>query len=114
MNTLKNKVSLIGRLGNNPEVFNLQNGNTLTRFRIATNESYKNKQGEWVQQTQWHNVNIWGKLAKQAEKLLAKGHEVFLEGKLVNKSFESSNGEKRYSTHVEASEFVLIHRVNQE
>ena len=114
MNNLKNKVSLVGRLGNKPEVFNLQNGNTLTRFRIATNESYKNKQGEWVQQTQWHNVNLWGKLAKQAEKLLEKGNEVFLEGKLVNRSYEGSNGEKRYSTHVEAFEFMVINRVVQE
>ena len=114
MNNLRNKVSLIGRLGNNPEVVNLQNGNILTRFRVATNESYKDKQGEWKQQTQWITINTWGKLARQAEKVLEKGQEIFLEGKLVSNSYESSQGEKRYSTHVEASEFMIIQPVNKE
>jgi single-strand DNA-binding protein len=108
MNNLKNKVSLIGRLGNKPEVINLQNGNMLTRFRLAANESYKDKQGEWKQQTQWITINTWGKLAIQAEKVLEKGQEIFLEGKLVSNSYESNQGEKRYSTHVEASEFMII------
>ena len=114
MNNLKNKVSLIGRLGNTPEVVNLQNGNTLTRFRMATNESYKDKQGEWKQQTQWISINTWGKLAKKAERVLEKGQEIFLEGKLVSNSYENALGEKRYSTYVEASEFIIIQHITKE
>ena len=108
MNTLRNKVSLIGRLGAKPEVVKFDNGRTLARFSIATNESYKNKEGEWVENTQWHNVNAWGKSAELVEKLLDKGTEVAVDGKLVNSSYQTKEGEKRFSTTIEIKDFLLL------
>ena len=108
MNALKNKVSLIGRLGVQPEVVNLDSGKKLARFTLATNENYKNKNGEWQSITQWHTINAWGKLAELVQKLLTKGQEIVVEGKLVNLSYENKNGEKRFSTVVEASEFLVL------
>lgn len=108
MNALKNKVNLIGRLGVQPEIVNLESGRKLARFTLATNENYKNKNGEWQSITQWHTINAWGKLAELVQKLLTKGQEIVVEGKLVNLSYENKNGEKRFSTVVEASEFLVL------
>jgi len=108
MNALRNKVSLIGRLGAQPEVVKFDSGRTLTRFSLATNEGYKNKDGEWQDVTQWHNISAWGNTADLMAKLLNKGQEVIVEGKLVNNSYETKEGDRRYSTVVEASEFLLI------
>ncbi|MFZ9587544.1 MAG: single-stranded DNA-binding protein [Crocinitomicaceae bacterium] len=108
MNALKNKVSLIGRLGVQPEVVNLESGRKLARFTLATNENYKNKNGEWQSITQWHTINAWGKLAELVQKLLTKGQEIVVEGKLVNQSYENKNGEKRFTTIVEATEFLVL------
>lgn len=108
MNALRNKVNLIGRLGAQPEVVKLDSGRTLARFTIATNENYKNKQGDWQSNTQWHTVNAWGKVAELVQKLLNKGQEIALEGKLVNQSYENKQGEKRYTTVIEASEFLIL------
>ena len=76
MNTLRNKVSLIGRLGAQPEVVTFDSGKTLARFSLATNESYKNKAGEWQDNTQWHNITAWGKTAELVSKMLSKGQEI--------------------------------------
>ena len=108
MNTLRNKVSLIGRLGAQPEVTKFDTGRTLARFTIATNESYKDKDGNWQENTQWHVVNAWGKIADRVKTALNKGQEIILEGKLVHQSYESKSGEKRYGTVIEASEFLLL------
>lgn len=108
MNTLRNKVSLIGRLGATPEVVKLDGGRMLTRFSIATNESYKNKDGEWQDNTQWHTIKAWGTTAEIAEKILSKGQEIALEGKLVHDSYETKDGEKRFSTNIEMREFLLL------
>jgi single-strand DNA-binding protein len=108
MNALKNKVNLIGRLGVQPEIVNMESGRKLARFTLATNENYKNKNGEWQSITQWHTINAWGKLAELVQKLLTKGQEIVVEGKLVNLSYENKNGEKRVSTVVEASEFLVL------
>ena len=108
MNTLRNKVSLIGRLGAQPEVVTFDSGRTLARFSIATNESYKNKDGEWQENTQWHNLTAWGKTAELISKLLNKGQEVLVEGRLVNNSYETKDGEKRYGTSIEVSEFLML------
>ena len=108
MNALRNKVSLIGRLGAAPEVVSLDSGRTLARFALATNEGYKNKTGEWQENTQWHNITVWGKTAELAAQILNKGQEIVLEGKLVNNSYETKEGEKRYSTVIEASDFLII------
>jgi len=108
MNALRNKVSLIGRLGAQPELVKLESGKTLARFSLATNESYKDKSGEWQTQTQWHNITAWGKTASLVEKILEKGQEVIVSGRLVNRSYETKTGEKRYSTEIELSEFLKL------
>lgn len=108
MNTLRNKVQLIGNLGANPEVVNLESGKKLAKFSIATNESYKNAQGEKVDDTQWHNVIAWGKTAELVENYLTKGNEVAIEGKLVNRNYEDKEGNKRYVTEVVASELLML------
>jgi single-strand DNA-binding protein len=108
MNNLKNKVSLIGRLGAQPEVTNLNSGRKRVRFTLATNERFKNKAGEWQENTQWHMINAWGMLAEKAERFLEKGLEVFLDGKLIHQSYENKKGEKQYSTIVEATDFFIV------
>jgi single-strand DNA-binding protein len=110
MNTLRNKVSLIGRLGAQPEIVKFDSGRTLARFALATNESYKTKEGEWQEVTQWHNITAWGKTADRISKVLNKGQEVVVEGKLVNNSYETKEGEKRYGTVIEINEFLLLNK----
>jgi single-strand DNA-binding protein len=114
MNALRNKVSLIGRLGAKPEIVNFESGLTLAKFSIATNEGYKGKNGEWVDNTQWHTVNAWGKIAELAGRLLDKGNEVVVEGKLVNKMYETKEGEKRYATSIDLNEFLLLTSKNDQ
>jgi single-strand DNA-binding protein len=108
MNNLRNKVNLIGRLGAQPEVTNLESGRMLARFTLATNERYKDKNEVWQDNTQWHTINAWGKVAERVQKSLEKGSEIVVEGKLVHQSYETKEGEKRYSTVVEASDFLLV------
>ena len=108
MNTLRNKVQLIGNLGKDPEITNFESGKTLAKFAIATNESYKNAQGEKVTDTQWHNIVAWGKTAEIVEKYVGKGKEVALEGKLTTRSWEDKDGMKRYITEVVCSELLML------
>ena len=108
MSSLKNKVQLIGNLGQDVEIVNLESGKKLAKFSIATNEVYKNQQGEKVTNTDWHNLIAWGKTAELAEKLLVKGSEVAIEGKLTSRSYEDKDGVKRYITEVVVNEFLLL------
>ena len=108
MNTLKNKVQLIGNLGKDPEIVNLESGKTLAKFSIATNDSYKNAQGEKVTDTQWHNIIAWGKTAQIVEKYVTKGKEVAIEGKLTTRSWDDKDGMKRYITEVVCSELLML------
>jgi len=108
MNTIKNKVQLIGNLGNDPEIINLESGKTLAKFSIATNDSYKNAKGEKITDTQWHNIVAWGRTATVVEKYLQKGKEVAIEGKLTSRSYETSTGEKRYVTEVVCNELLML------
>lgn len=108
MNSLKNKVQLIGHLGNDPEIITLENGSKLAKFAIATNETYKNAEGEKVTDTQWHNIVAWGKMAEIAENYLAKGKEVMIEGKLMSRSYETKEGEKRYITEIKCNELLML------
>ena len=108
MNTLRNKVQLIGNLGNDPEIINLESGKTLAKFSIATNESYKNAKGEKITDTQWHNIVAWGKTAEIIEKYVSKGKEVAVEGKLTSRSYETKEGEKRYVTEVVCNELLML------
>jgi len=108
MNALRNKVSLIGRLGAEPEVVTLESGVTFARFTLATNESYKGKDGTWKENTQWHNLKAWGKTAEIVSKVLKKGLEIVVEGKIVNENYETKKGEKRYGTSIEVNEFLIL------
>src|SRR5690606_3044199 len=108
MKSLRNSVQLIGRLGKDPEVRSFENGKKVASFTIATTDTYKNQKGEKVQDTQWHNLVIWGKLADVAEKYLKKGNEVAIEGKLVHRVYETSKGEKRYVTEINVNDLVML------
>ena len=108
MNALKNKVQLIGNLGNAPEVKNTEKGRKLAKFSIATNETYYNAKGEKVTETQWHNLVAWGKVAEVVEKYLNKGSEVAIEGKLMNSNYTDKDGNKRYYTEIQVHELLLI------
>ncbi|MFZ1527874.1 MAG: single-stranded DNA-binding protein [Ferruginibacter sp.] len=108
MYALKNKVQLIGNLGNAPEVRNTESGKKLVRFSVATNESYRNAKGEKVTETQWHNIIAWGKLAEIAEKYLAKGAEVAIEGKLTSRTYTDKEGNKKYITEIQANELLML------
>ena len=108
MSTLKNKVQLIGNVGNEPEITTLEGGKKVAKFSIATNESYKDSNGEKVQSTEWHNIIAWGKIAEIVENYVSKGKEIALEGKLTSRSYESRSGEKRYITEVVVDEILLL------
>ncbi|MGF2414839.1 single-stranded DNA-binding protein [Ferruginibacter sp.] len=108
MYALKNKVQLIGNLGNAPEVKNTENGKKLARFSMATNETYRGRTGEKITETTWHNVVAWGKVADIAEKFLTKGKEIAIEGKLINRSYTDKDGIKRYVTEIQVNELLLI------
>ena len=108
MNTLRNKVQLIGNLGQNPEVKELNGGKKVAKFSLATNATYRNKAGEKVTDTQWHNLVAWGKTADIIEKYLKKGSEVAVEGKLLNRNYTDKEGVKRYVTEVQVSELLML------
>ena len=108
MNALRNRVQLIGNLGNEPEVIELESGKKLAKFAIATNETYRNAKGEKVTDTQWHNVVAWNKTAEIIEKYVQKGNEVIVEGKLTSRSYETKEGEKRYITEVVCNEILML------
>ncbi|WP_394775534.1 single-stranded DNA-binding protein [Flavobacterium sp.] len=108
MNAMKNRVQLIGNVGNDPEIKTLENGKKLAHLNIATNDKYTNDKGEKVEQTEWHRVTAWGKTAEIIEKYVIKGKEVAIEGKLTHRSYEDKNGEKRYVTEVVVNEILLL------
>ena len=108
MYALRNKVQLIGNLGNAPEVKTLESGKKMARFSVATSESYRNAKGEKVSETQWHTLVAWGKVAEIVEKYLTKGKEVAIEGKLINRSYDDKEGNKKYITEVQVNELLLL------
>lgn len=108
MYTLKNKVQLIGNLGNAPEIKNTTSGKKLARFSIATNETYRNAKGEKVKETTWHNLIAWGKIADIVEKYLNKGSEVAIEGKLISRSYTDKEGIKKFISEVEVNELLML------
>jgi len=108
MSTLKNKVQLIGNVGQDPEILMLDSGKKVIRFSLATNEYYKNAKGEKVQNTDWHNLVAWGKTAEIIEKYASKGKEIAIEGKLTSRSYEDKEGKKRYITEVVINEVLLL------
>ena len=108
MNDLRNTIQLIGHLGNDPEVKKLQNGKTLAKLSLATSEVYRNKNGEKVQQTHWHQCIAWGKRAEIIEQLLKKGKNVLVRGKLVYNNYKDRDGVMRYYSQIVVKNFVLL------
>ncbi|MFM7896060.1 MAG: single-stranded DNA-binding protein [Flavobacterium sp.] len=105
---MKNSVQLIGHVGQEPEIKNLEGGKKLANISIATNEVYYRENGDKVEQTQWHRVTAWGKTADIIEKFVVKGKEIGIEGKLTHRSYDDKDGIKRYVTEVIANEILLI------
>ena len=108
MNSLRNKVQLIGNLGNDPEIITLESGKKLAKFSLATNENYKDADGQKQTKTDWHNLIAWGKTCDIIEKYLQKGKEVAIEGKLNTRSYETKEGEKRYVTEIVVNEILML------
>src|SRR5690349_11478297 len=109
MASLKNSVHLIGHLGKDPEVRTFDSGKKQASFSIATSETFKNLKGEKVEETQWHNLIVWGKLAEIAGQYLKKGSEVAIEGTLVHRTYETK-GTKKYVTEIVVNELLMLRR----
>lgn len=107
MRTL-NKVQLIGRLGKDPEVQKFDGDNMVVRFPLATNESYKDKNGQLVESTDWHNIVAWRKLGQIAEQYVKKGMSIYVEGKIRSRSYDDKDGVKRYVTEIVADNFIML------
>ena len=105
---MKNRVQLIGRVGQDPEVKTLDGGKKLATVSIATNDVYYKENGDKVERTEWHRVTAWGKTADIIEKYVVKGKEIAVEGKLTHRSYDDKNGEKRYVTEIIANEVLLL------
>ena len=108
INSLSNSVRLIGRLGQNPELKKTENGKKVLRFSLATDESYKNAEGQKVTETTWHNIVAWNGLAELLEKYLKKGSRIALEGRIVYRSYEDKKGETKYITEIVLNEFMFL------
>lgn len=105
-----NKVTLIGRLGKDPEKKTLPSGASYVRFSLASNESYKDKEGNWKDQTEWHNIIMWRDMADRAEKQLKKGSLVFLEGKLTTQQWQDQDGKPQSRTEVHVNMFRSLEK----
>jgi len=108
-----NKVILIGRLGGDPEVRYTQDGNMVTTFNLATDEQWKDKDGEKVQKTEWHRIVTFRKLAEICGNYLAKGRLVYIEGRLQTRTWDDKDGNKRYTTEIVASNMQMLERKEQ-
>lgn len=106
MNSLRNSVQLVGHVGQDVNFSNFDTGSVKAAFSLATNDYYKNNKGEKIKDTQWHNVIAWGKMAENMNAILRKGSEVLVKGKLVSRSYEDKEGNKKYITEVVAKEFI--------
>jgi single-strand DNA-binding protein len=106
--TSLNRVMLIGRLGKEPEIQHFDSGVVRASFSLATSEVYINKDGQKIEQTEWHNIVMWRKLAEIAEKYLVKGKLVYIEGKLKTRSWDDKEGNKRYVTEIDASNMIML------
>jgi len=113
MSSLRNSVQLIGHLGKDPEVKQLESGRFVAKVSIATNDIYKNAKGEKVIETQWHNLVTWGKNAENMQKICRKGDEVAIQGKLTHRSYEDKEGATKYITEIVVNEFVKLSKMPQ-
>jgi len=103
-----NKVILIGRLGSDPEKTLLNGGSTVAKFSLATSEKYKDQEGNQQEKTEWHRIVMWNKLADLAEKYLSKGKQVYIEGSLKTNEWNDKDGNKRYTTEVNAQTMQFL------
>ncbi|MFN3555224.1 MAG: single-stranded DNA-binding protein [Bacteroidales bacterium] len=103
-----NKVILIGNLGKDPEIRNLESGAKVANFPLATTEFYKGKDGSRVEQTEWHNIVLWNNLADLAEKYLKKGNSIFLEGRIKTRSYDDKDGTKKYITEILGNQMTFL------
>ncbi|OFY66365.1 MAG: single-stranded DNA-binding protein [Bacteroidetes bacterium RBG_19FT_COMBO_42_7] len=108
MNNLRNRVMLIGNLGQDPEIKTLESGKKVAHFTIATNDAYKNTDGQKIEETTWHNIVAWNGLAERAGKFLKKGREVAVDGRLVYRSYEDKKGVTKYTTEIVLNEILLL------
>lgn len=108
MSTIKNHVQLIGNVGQDPTITNLESGKKVARLSLATNENYKNNQGEKQTDTNWHTIVAWGKVADIIEKFVSKGKEIGVVGKLKTRTYTMDDGNQRYVTEVVANEILLL------
>ena len=108
MNAMKNKVQLIGHVGQEPEIKTFGEGKKVANITLATNDYYINAKGEKVEDTQWHKVKAWGKVADIIEKYVVKGKEIAIEGKLIYSDYQDKDGNKRYITEVVANDILLL------
>ena len=106
--TMKNKVQLLGRLGNEPELKEVGSGQQLLRLSLATNERFRTADGDWKEDTQWHPVVVWGKQAARLATQVKKGSALLVEGRLVHRTYETKEGEKRYATEVILADYQLV------
>lgn len=108
MNSLRNRVHLIGNLGQDPEMKSLESGKKVAHFTLATNDSYKNADGQKVEETTWHNIVAWNGLAEVASKFLKKGKEVAVDGRIVYRTFEDKKGVTKYITEIVLNDLLLL------
>jgi len=103
-----NKAIVLGRLGSDPDVRHTPGGSTVANFSVATNRSWKNKDGQMVDETEWHRIVVWGRLAEICKEYLRKGSQVYLEGRIQTRDWEDQNGQKRYTTEIVANEMQML------
>jgi len=108
MSSLKNRAILIGRLGRDPETKTIESGKKVTHFTLATDDSYKNAEGQKVSEATWHNITAWNGLADVADRFLKKGREVAVEGRIVYRSYEDKKGVMKYITEIVLDDLVLL------
>lgn len=113
MNALRNKVQLIGRLGQDPEIRTLEGGKKVAHFNVATNESYRNAEGTKIDETTWHSIVAWNGLAELSSKFLSKGREVCIEGRISYRSYTDKNGVQRNVTEIVATDLVMLSQGNR-
>ncbi len=103
-----NKVILVGNLGKDPEVRNLESGSKVASFPLATTEFYKDRDGNRAEQTEWHNINLWNQLGDLAEKYLKKGDKIYLEGRIKTRTYEDKDGNKKYFTEIVGNQMTFL------
>jgi len=103
-----NKVILVGNLGKDPEIRTLENGSKVAQFSMATTESYKDKAGNWQDQTEWHNIVVWRYLADKAENSLKKGSKLYIEGKIRTRSWTDKDNNTRYTTEIIGDKMLVL------